>query len=530
MYQKLVKNTAFIAIGRIGAMAATIVLTPLIISSLGEERFGIWSLTLLFTSYISFLDFGIGLAYSKYIAEYYAKGQLDKINSVVVCGIGLYLLFSVIVLLTGYFLIHLALTIFSIPVHLQEEARTTFWYALIIFAGAGTFSVFESVSVGLQKMEYNNSIVLFATLIGAVISILYLRSGGGLVGLLLINAFALSVRIILMYFAARRLLPTLSLSPRFLNRAQVRELLSFGVKVQAGRLANLGTLNINRVLVGSFVGLLGVSSYQIGATVVQGIRNLSMIMFGAITPAASEIEAKMEPQDLIGLYRTSTRATVLVAGAGFGLVAAAAAPIIVLWTGKYYPIAALVIIFLAIANYIHVSTGTGTALARGIGNPGLETIFGIILLLASALLGWLLGRTWGINGILLAVLIAYIVSSVIFMYLFNRSVDLANITFFREIILPPTVAMFSGVFAARLLAHFWPYASSSIETLSRADAFRDIVIIGSVFAILYLIGLWIFGFLRPSHVFMIVQFIREKFTGWRDRQPLLASRYDETTK
>ena len=496
-------------------MAATFVLTPLIISSLGEERFGIWSLTLLFTSYISFLDFGIGLAYSKHIAEYYAKHQMDKINSVVVCGIGLYLLFSVLVLVSGYFLIRLALTIFSIPVHLQPEAQTAFWFALIIFAGAGTFSVFESVSVGLQKMEYNNSIAIFTTLLGAVISIIYLRAGGGLVGLLLINAFALLVRIILMYLAARRLLPTLSLSPRFLNREQVRELLSFGVKVQAGRLANLGTLNINRVLVGSFVGLLGVSSYQLGHTVVQGIRNLSMIIFSAITPAASEIEAKRERQDLLGLYRTSTRVTVLVAGAGFGLVAAAAAPIIVLWTGKHYPVAALVIIVLAIANHIHVSTGTGTAIARGIGNPGLETRFGIMLLLSSAILGWVLGRTWGINGILLAVLIAYVVSSMMFMYLFNRSVELANITFFRKIILPPTVVMLSGVFVSRLLAHFWPYASSSIETLSRADAFRDIVITGSVFASLYLLGLWIFGYIRPSHLRLLVQFINVKFTGER---------------
>jgi O-antigen/teichoic acid export membrane protein len=516
MYQKLVKNTTFNALGRLGAMASTIVLLPVIISSLGEERFAIWSLTTLFTSYISFLDFGIGIAYSKYIAEYHAKQLPDKINGVVVCGIGLYLLISVIVIATGHFLVLLALRIFSIPVQLQAEAQIAFWIALIVFAGASTFSVFEAVSVGLQKMEYNNLIVVLVTLLFTVASIIYVRAEGGLVGLMLIRALTTTLQIVLMYVVARRLLPTLSLSPRFLNVEQARELLTFGLKVQAGRLANLGTMNVNRVLVGSFVGLLGVSSYQIGHTVVEGIRNISMLVFSAMAPMASQIEAMGKRQDLLALYRISTHVTVMVAGAGFGLVAATAAPIIVLWTGKHYPAAMTVLVVLALANYIHVSTGTGTVLARGIGKPGLETRFGITLLLVNALLGWILGRTWGIDGILLATLIAYSVSSIMFMYGFNKVVGLPNSTFFRSVVFPPTVTMLMGVAVARILSHFWPFASSSIMTLSRTDAFRDILITGSVFGAIYFPGLLMLGYLRLSHLFGIIHLLRRTFAFARD--------------
>lgn len=508
MYRKLVKNTTFNAIGRLGVMASTIVLTPLIISTLGEERFGIWSLAMLFTSYVSLLDFGIGKAYSKFIAEYHAKQLPDRINGVVVCGIGLYLLISVIVIATGHFLILLALRVFSIPVQLRAEAQAVFWIALIVFAGANTFGVFEAVSVGLQKMEYNNSIALFVTLLRAVTSIVYLQAKGGLVGLVSINAFATALQIVLMYLAARRLLPTLSLSPRFLNVEQARELISFGAKVQAGMLANVGTSNINGVLIGYFVGLLGVSSYQIGQTVIAGVRSISMIAFSAMDPLASQIEAMSRRQDLLALYRIGTRVTVIVAGAGFGLVAATAAPIVVLWTGKHYPIAVTVLTVLALANYIHVSTGTGTKLARGMGKPGLETLFGIVLFLVNAILGWILGRFWGIDGILLATFIAYTVSSVMFMYGFNSLVELPNSTFFHNIILPPTVTMLTGIVVARVLAHFWSFASSSIVTLSRTDAFRDVVITGSVFAGIYLLGLLILGYLRPSYVRGLVKSLR----------------------
>lgn len=516
MYQKLVKNTTFNALGRVGTMALTIVLTPLIISSLGEERFAIWSLATLFTSYIGFLDFGIGMAYSKYIAEYYAKQLPGRINGVVVCGIVLYSLISVIVIATGHFLVLLSLRVFSIPVELHAEAQTAFWIALVVFAGASTFSVFEAVSVGLQRMEYNNLVVVFVTLLSTVASIVYLRAEGGLVGLMLIRTFTTTLHVVMMYVVARRLLPTLNLSPRFLSVAQARELISFGLKVQAGKLANLGTLNVNRMLIGSFAGLLGVSSYQIGHTVVQGVRQVSMVVFSALQPMASQIDATSKHQDLLALYRTTTRVTVMVAGAGFGLIAATAAPIIVLWTGKLYPVAVTVLTFLALANHIHVSTGTGTALARGIGKPGLETRFGIMLLLASALLGWILGHTWGIHGILLATLIAYSTSSVVFMYGFNKQVGCANDTFFRGIILPPTAAMLTGVTTARLLPHFWPYVSSSIATLSRADAFRDILLTGSVFAGIYFSGLWILGYLRPKHAVVILEFFRQKFTVGRD--------------
>ena len=93
--------------------------------------------------------------------------------------------------------------------------------------------------------------------------------------------------------------------------------------------------DLNRILIGFFVGLPGVANYQIRYTIVQGVRELSMLTFSGITPMASEYPRfKTDTRDLLNLYHNGVRVSLLVAAAGFGLICAIAEPIIVLWTGK----------------------------------------------------------------------------------------------------------------------------------------------------------------------------------------------------
>jgi O-antigen/teichoic acid export membrane protein len=508
MYQQLIKNTLFNAVGRFGMIVSSIILTPIIISTLGNDRFAIWSLVTMVISYIGFLDFGIGGSYSKYIAEFHAKNDLDKINGVIVCGLGLYSLISIIVIGTGIPLIQLMPRIFNISEELQPEALAAFRIGLIVFVVASTFDVFEAVPVGLQKMEYNNLVQFIIAILFTVTSIFYLNAGGGLVGLMVIRATTTAIQIILLYICAKKVLPSLNLSPIFFNLTQAKEMVNFGLKVQAGKLANIGTLNINRILIGFFVGLNGITNYQIGSTIVQGVREITMLTFSGITPMASQIHSQDRRQDLRNLYHNGTRVSLLVTAAGFGLICAIADPIIVFWTGNHYPMAAMLLVSLALANFFHVSTGTGTCLARGIGKPGLETLFGIILLFINILLGLFFGKAWGLDGILAATLIAYITSSLFFMFYFNRVIGIPNASYFRRVILPPTLAMISSLLVGMIMNRFYTIINYPTENVNRLYVLGNILLRGSLFFVLFFLITLLTGFIRLRHFRILVDYFR----------------------
>ena len=90
--QKIVKNTFYNMIGKFFGILAALFLTPYIIRHIGIERFGLWAIVGVMTGYFGLIDCGIGTSFVKYIAEFYTKKEVDKINQLVSTGVIFYLL------------------------------------------------------------------------------------------------------------------------------------------------------------------------------------------------------------------------------------------------------------------------------------------------------------------------------------------------------------------------------------------------------------------------------------------------------
>ena len=90
---KIIRNSVFNILGRAWGALVALFLIPYIIKYIGVERYGVWALVGVLTGYFGLLDFGIGYAFSKYIAEFYAKKDYDEINRIVNTGFVFYFLF-----------------------------------------------------------------------------------------------------------------------------------------------------------------------------------------------------------------------------------------------------------------------------------------------------------------------------------------------------------------------------------------------------------------------------------------------------
>jgi len=436
---KLARNTFFNFAGRFGAMVVTLFLTPYIISQLGVRRFGVWSLILVIASCVGLLDLGLRASFVKYVAEYHARRDYEAINRVLNSGLALYLILSLVIIAAGFILRDPILRLFKIPTDLFADARFVLLVAMAIYSLSNVFGLFQAVMTGLQRMDVTNLIALGVSVFRVLGTVLSLELGYGLRGLIASEALALALTALLLVLSAFRLLPQLQVSWAFYDWPSLRRLLSYGIKVQVSRLADLAISQTDKLLLGYFLGLSPVAFYEVGSRVVLTSKRLSRVLISAIVPAVAEMDAREDQISLCRLYLRGSKYLVMVVAPVLLFIAAAAPLILTTWMGEGYELSVPVIRFLALGHLVHLLTGVGTTTAKGMGKPEYETRYSLLLLAMNTLLGIALVIRLGFWGVLIATPLSLIISSLYFMVLFHRLLGIPLVQFLRDTYLQPLI-------------------------------------------------------------------------------------------
>src|SRR5882762_7273589 len=154
---RLAKNTAFNLAGQILPLLAGIALMPYIVRGLGPDRFGMLGITWVVFGYFSLMDFGLGRATTKFLAELLAKGEGGRISEIVWSSLILQLLLGVagggvVAILTPI----LVERVLRIPASLVGEARMAFFMLAFALPAVLVTSGLRAVLEGCQRFDITN--------------------------------------------------------------------------------------------------------------------------------------------------------------------------------------------------------------------------------------------------------------------------------------------------------------------------------------------------------------------------------------
>jgi len=489
---KIIRNTVFNSLGRLWTMAVAFLLTPYMVSMLGPQRFGVWSLILGVTSYCNLFDLGISTSLVKYTSEYYAKKDYKAINSTISTGFLVYLFLAIIVVGLVSISANSILHFFKIPLEIYNEAAFVLLAAVVIHALSNTLGMFQAVITGLQRMDVTSIITIAASMPGIIGTLVFLQLGYGLRGLIISRALVVALTAILLAIYSFNLLPSLRINPGLSNISSLRKLLGYGIKIQITNLGALTNLHMNKILIGYFFKLNQVAFYELGFKIAHTATSLPMLLISAITPAASEVEAKRDIELLQQLYRRGSKYLTL-AVAPMAIFTVLNAPLIMsVWMGTGHTKSVLVTRLLTISFSVSLLTGVGTTMARGVGKPGYETSYGLVTIVLNVLLGIGLIMRVGFSGVLIATLLASVTGSAYFMRLFHRHLKISLAQFMRETYPKPIIAC--------LLASLCVFASHRAVSFIFAQPTRlvNLAILGleaCIFVAVYLITIFRSGYL-----------------------------------
>jgi len=451
---KLLQNTLFNGGGKLANYVAVLVLTPFILSQLGAERFGLWALITLFAGQFGLLDIGFGAALTKYVAQYKATNQLELANSpftAALCGYGL--ISGTLLVVLWYFRFPV-FRFFSVPEGFWSESRYLIPGMVLIFFLTSILGVLQSIINGLQEMAITNAAAVLQAFCLVALTLGLLRAGFGVSGVVLATILSLSIAAVFLLAFLIRLMPELRLA-LFVRDPTFLPVLRFGAMVQLARVSAAAVAYADRILISHFLGLVLLAQYQLGYTVISGMRGVVLLLVSAVVPATSELAAKNDRGTLQNLYRRGTKYTLLAALAIGSAIITLAPQIARAWLGHDHSVVVMIIRFLATGHLVHVLTGLGTSMCEGMGMVGLEVKFGFGLTVLQVSLGIMTVQYLGLLGLLCSTTTVMAATSVWFLYKFDKSMRLENHVSWQSLLRTPlavsTVASSLVLLLSRLL-------------------------------------------------------------------------------
>lgn len=442
---RVTKNALFNAAGFFWSAAVLLFLVTYILARLGPELYGVWSLSLILSSYFGLFDFGFASTLVKFVAEYRTKGDVDSINSAISISLLFYLIIDIILLVSLLF-VPTILNFLNIPDKLWDTASFVAQVAIVSFLLSNTFiSIFVGLFNGFQRMDVTNRIIMLMGVPRVAGTIFVIESGYGLKGVVLNDLLIVILTIFVMGFVGRRMFPALSIRPRYVSWREFVKLFRFGSLLQVSVLSSVVNFHFDKILLSKFLGLTSLTFYDLGSRVTGKIRGLPLMVASSLMPAFSSLSAGGERERIQRIYLKASKMMLVFIIPLFGILTVIANELVEVWLGDGYGLTVLTIRVLSIAYCINVFTAIASTAAQGLGHPQIETKAAVIQTVLNLILSTVLLLTIGFSGVLIGTTLALVLGALYYVMNVNRLLAISQKTYSDTVLRMPLLYAVANV-------------------------------------------------------------------------------------
>ncbi|MEF8746807.1 MAG: oligosaccharide flippase family protein [Candidatus Accumulibacter propinquus] len=424
----LSKNIVFNVGGYLVSIIVAFLITPITIHSLGDARYGAWSLVYELIGYYGLLDLGLRGAVTYHVARYSARNQDEDLKQTIASAFWVLLACGAIA-----FLIGVGLTV-AFPYLFQTVGLglAEIQYALLIMSALIGLSLpmnaFTGGLVGKERFDITSGAEIVNRVLTAVVTYVVLKAGGGLVALALTQAAGRVLYWALTLVACKRIFGGVFVRPAWFKRDRVRDLISFGSRNAVGGIASLVIYRMDLTIVGMFSGISQVTFYTVGSMMISYAWTLCSSITFAFTPRFTHLQsssAEKELQELflfamrvIGMVVTGLVAGILVFGKDFLGLWLGAAYVSGPWTER----SDIIMGILIVANLPRMLQSISWQLLLATAQVRFLMWLNVCEAIANLSLSLLLVRYYGPAGVALGTLFPLLVSHVFVMPVYTSRV------------------------------------------------------------------------------------------------------------
>jgi O-antigen/teichoic acid export membrane protein len=403
---RIVRNSIANYGGNFVGLAVGFLLTPFLVHSLGDDAYGSWVLVGSISSYFWLLDFGLGSSVIKFVAELKAKGEQQRLNSVVASSFAMLAVVGVVGFFGCLVLAQFVDKVFRLSPGIVGQVRTMIYITGVVLLVSFPFGVFGGVLRGYQRYDLINGVGIASTAANAVMSYAVVRMELGLPGLALVglitNVLVGGSRVILAMRADRDLRPTFGL----IRLDTLREITGFSAWVFVINIAVAVVYRTSPIIIGVVLSVALVTPFSIANSLVQYVRRFVDPILSVLLPAYSELSAT---DDLATVRRLFLEGSRVVGAISMPMVLGLlllGKPFIYLWMGPGYEQSYTVLYLLTPPLFISFLVATGDKLLWARGKIRVNSYVAVADTVTNLSLSVALAIPFGIAGVAAASLIS----------------------------------------------------------------------------------------------------------------------------
>ncbi|HEU5182756.1 MAG TPA: lipopolysaccharide biosynthesis protein [Candidatus Polarisedimenticolia bacterium] len=365
---RVVRN---ISAGYVGAAvngATLLILTPLVIRSLGTLEYGLWVTATALGSYFGSLNAGSGAAGVRSVASGAAREGFDQASRELGSIFRVYCVLGILACVGLIGLGFITLDRFGVPPELKVSMRWLIALIGINFLISFPFGLTRSALAGMQYFGLLNTVEVATALFRLAATAALLAAGMGVVSLGVVQLIASVAGHLARWRAIRRLAPEIHLTGgptyrKLVPQAFLFSALSFGYE-------SLRTLfeNSDLLILGLLAGPQAVALFAVAATVAsfvsKGLQPVSNVLF----PLASRADSQGTAQ--ARLLEVATRVNLALALPVVTLLMVDGGALLRLWAGESFASSLPILRALALAALVTAASLAPTTLLFGAGRVG----------------------------------------------------------------------------------------------------------------------------------------------------------------
>jgi O-antigen/teichoic acid export membrane protein len=392
----LARNTGWNLLGAMLPLPIALLCIPLLVTTLGVDRFGVLGLAWMVMGYFGMFDFGLGQSTTKLVAEGASPQGMRSLmfNSL--------LLHAALGMIGGGIFAALAPWLatraFEVPPDLVgETTQALYWLAAsvpIIVISAALRGMLE----GLHRFDIVNLIRIPAGIVNFAGPVFALQFSDGLPAVVAVIATARAAVLAAFAVACLRLLPLGSGTVR-IESAVLTRLVSYGGWLTVSNFVNPLILVTDRFAIAAAVSVAAVAYYVTPYEIITKTWVLSASVLGALFPLLAATSAN-DPSALRGLCRETEARLLCLATPIVAVFLSSADLLLGLWLGAEFSRESTTVAhLLAIGILFNVVAQVPLTALNATGRARLSAKIAVVELPVYVAAIWYCAQVFGINGV-----------------------------------------------------------------------------------------------------------------------------------
>ena len=392
----VLSNAGWNAFGTFFNIVVSFLLTPLLISRLGVDQWGLLLLVWSVTGLLGLANFGMAEAALRYIAHHFANGDTAGINRVFGASLTFYVL--VCALISGLVLVAApaAAAWVKVPEASVHIAELLFRLTAVLFTLGLLTNAYRAIPMALHRFDISNFVAVVQGIVRSAGLLLLVLNGVGVVRLVVWEILIASAALVVHVTIARRLISGLRWLPS-LSLAGIREIIGYSLFSFLTHAFLLVYRELGKLLLGNQLGTATVAYLGTPDSVSN---RLHMILTNAAETLVPRFSADYNSDYARMLLLASTWAAFVCVAAFYIPLAVLMPDLLRLWiSAEFAQESGTVGTLITLGLIGSVTFAPIAALFRGRGQPGFVTAIMAAVAIVVLVVSLLLIPSQGVNGV-----------------------------------------------------------------------------------------------------------------------------------